>query len=511
MENKRSRWDLFSYLIFAVVVTLQISNWHKLPLFLDCYYHLSVMRGFADARGWVGVSFWDYAPFGRPHLYPPLFHILELIVFKCGASPILVAKIFDLSVYPVFLLCLWLVIRSIYSKEMAFFSLLLSVSSYPLYLSIVNNIPFTGAFIFGFLSFYFINRKKILSAVLALALSLYTHSLMSSLMVLSLMFYGFFSGNDRKTCLWVILWAILAALPLIYHQSRYLAFIYPIRVMEFYYAQINPVFYVLAVSGFVLALKKGGEHLFFVALSIVMLGLLFTNRDRFFSGHGLIPAIILAAFCLEHYYRKVSAKQDRRGLFFFWATIIFVFFVFTPLVIFSPLKKSPVFHCGSWIMPASESTQGIYAEKGGTFYYPRLIDEAVRIVRQYSSQDDILFSNYNYGGGIISTLAHRATAGAMLLEVLPFQDLDAVKAARFVLWFKDPEGIFPQGLSDAVRHYGLKKVAETELAYLYANEGSTFKKKVIQARVPFGVCVLILAGVLFLIVFDLKNPFLEKK
>ncbi len=509
--NIRSYWDLYSYLIFAVVVILQLSNWHKLPLFLDCYYHLSVMRGFADAGGWVGVSFWDYAPFGRPHLYPPLFHILELIVFKCGASPILVAKIFDLSIYPLFLLCLWFVIRSIYSKETAFFSLLLSISSYPLYLSIVNNIPFTIAFIFGFLSFYFIKKQKILSAVLALALSLYTHSLMSSLMALSLMFYGFFLSDDRKTCLWVIFWAILAASPLIFHQLKYMAFIHPLRMMEFYYAQINPFFYILAVFGLVLALKKRGEHLFFVALSIVMLGLLFTNRDRFFSGHGLIPIIFLAALFLEHFWKKISVKQNRRGLFFFWATVIFVFFVLTPIVIISPLKKYPVFLCSSWIVPASDSTGGIYAEKGGTFYYPRLIDEAVRIVEQNSSQDDILFSNYNYGGGIISALAHRATSGAMLLEVLPFRDLGTVKAARFVLWFKDPGGIFPPGLSDAIGHFFLKKVAETELVYLYVNEGSTFKKKVVRARVPFGVCVLILAGILFVIVFDCKNRFLKKK
>lgn len=207
---------------------------------------------------------------------------------------------------------------------------------------------------------------------------------------------------------------------------------------------------------------------------------------------------------------EISGFNPGGAQYFFWATVMFVFFVFTPLVVISPLKKFPVFLYGSWIAPASDSTEGIYAEKGGTFYYPGLIDEAVRTVQQNSSQDDILFSNYNYGGGIISALSHRATSGAMLLEVLPFQDLDALKAARFVLWFKDPEGIFPPGLSDAIRHYGLKKAAETQLVYLYANEGSTFKKKVVRARVPFGVCVLILAGVFFLIVFDSKNMFLKK-
>jgi len=500
--NIRSGWDIFSYLIFAVVIILQISNWHKLPLFLDCYYHLSVMRGFADAGGWVGVSFWDYAPFGRPHLYPPLFHILELIVFKCGASPILVAKIFDLAIYPLFLLCLWSVIRSIYSKETAFFSLLLSVSSYPLYLSLVNNIPFTIALIFGFSSFYFIKRKRILSAILMLALSLYTHSLMSFLMVLTIMLYGFFLRDDRKSCLWVIFWAILMASPLIFHQLKYVAFIHPLRVMEFYYAQINPCLYALAILGLVIALKKKGDYLFFVALGIVMCVLLFTNRDRFFSGHGLVPVIFLAALCLERFFMEFSGKDNIRILFLFWVIVIGVFFVVTPLVVISPYNESPTIFYNSWVVPADYTKQGIYAEKGGTFYYPKLIGEAVRAVEQNSDKDDIIFSNYNYGGGIISVLAHRATSKAMLLEVLPFKEVDAIEAARFVLWYKDPAGIFPLGLADVIRSYNLKKVAETELVYLYVNEISTFKKKVVPARVPFGFCVLILMCIVIAFVFE---------
>ncbi len=499
MENRRPSWDLYSYLIFVAVVMLQISNWHRLPLFLDCYYHLSVMRGFADAGGWVGLSFWDYASFGRPHLYPPLFHILELIVFKCGASPILVAKIFDVSIYPLFLVCFWFIIRSIYSRQAAFFALLLSISSYPLYLSLVNNIPFTIALIFGFLSFYFIKKKRMLSAILMLALSLYTHSLMSFVMIISIMLYGIFFSNDRKACFWAVFWAILLASPLICHQLKYLAFMHKIRVMEFYYAQINPSLYILAIFGLAIALKKKGEYLFFVALGIAIFVLFFTNRDRFFSGHGLIPAVFFAALCLEHFFKKVSERKSRRGLFFFWAVIVGVFFVLTPLVVISPYKKSPTLFYNSWIVPAGDSTKDIYAEKGGTFYYPRLIDEAVRAVSQNSNQDDIIFSNYNYGGGIISVLSHRATSNAMLLEVLPFKDIDAISASSFVLWFKDPDGIFPLELKNAVRRYNLKKVTETELVYLYANEGCTFKKKVIQAKVPFGVCVLILMGVFFVI------------
>src|SRR5512136_318206 len=89
-----SHWDFYSCVIFFIAIFFQVLQWPRLPLFIDCYYHLSVAQGFSDAGGWVGRAFWEYAPYGRPHLYPPFFHILELFLYKSGLDFITIARFF---------------------------------------------------------------------------------------------------------------------------------------------------------------------------------------------------------------------------------------------------------------------------------------------------------------------------------------------------------------------------------------------------------------------------------
>ena len=98
-----SRWDVYTWLMVFVALIFQISRLPALPIFMDCYYHLAVMRGFQEAGGWVGHAFWEYVPSGRPHLYPPFFHILEMGVSALGIGPIDVARFFQFLIYPLFL------------------------------------------------------------------------------------------------------------------------------------------------------------------------------------------------------------------------------------------------------------------------------------------------------------------------------------------------------------------------------------------------------------------------
>lgn len=247
-----SRWDLYAICIFLFVLVLQVLNWPNFPLFLDCYYHLSVMRGFSDAGGWVGVSFWEYAPFGRPHLYPPLFHILELAVFKLGFSPITVARLFDFLIYPFFIFVNWRILRGLFSKELAFFNLILLISSYPFYLAIVNNIPFTLALLFGLASFHLLHKDKFFGSVLCLALSFYTHTMMAWIVFSAILLYGFLNPRIRKPAFWVCLAACALAAPFLYHQASYYLFLHQMRLVEFFFFSAHPILFILAIFGFII-------------------------------------------------------------------------------------------------------------------------------------------------------------------------------------------------------------------------------------------------------------------
>lgn len=495
--GRLSRWDSYAYVLLSVAVLFQALVWQKMPLFMDCYYHLAVMRGFNDAGGWVGTAFWEYAPYGRPHLYPPLFHLLELALFKCGVTAITVARLFQFSIYPFFLFVSWRFLRRFFSQETAFFGLFLLFSSFALYLSIVILIPFTLALLLGLAAFYFSERSKWISASLSLALAFYAHHLMAWLLIFAFLLYAFLSRRNIRAYVLVCLAAILGAAPFLWHQIRYLSFVSTAHALEFYFAHVNVLLIGLALFGIPVAFRRGKQYLFLVALAVSMAMLLFIYRNRFLSGQGLVPLCFLSAIFLETAWQQLKTKRFVfRSVFFAGLTLIFYFF--TPVLELSPLRAHP----GSKLisrLPKEENYEkwadNVFQQEE-TFYHPRLVNDVVRLITENSKEGDILCPNFNYGGGMFSVLSHRATSDAMLSEVKPFVPFDEIKHARLVLWFKDPSGAFPAELPLLIKRYGLKKAGETDLAYLYLNEKAHFHSRVIPASVPFGACL----GILFLVV-----------
>ena len=100
------RWNILTLALISALSALILLNWPKYPLFIDIYYHLNVMRGFDSAGGIVTHAFWELAPEGTVHLYPPLFHLLLLIPYKLGMDVLSISKLFSLLSFPA-LLATW--------------------------------------------------------------------------------------------------------------------------------------------------------------------------------------------------------------------------------------------------------------------------------------------------------------------------------------------------------------------------------------------------------------------
>ncbi len=503
--SRVSGWDFYSYFIFGVIVLFQVGSWSRFPLFIDCYYHLSVMMGFNDAGGWVGTAFWEYAPFGRPHLYPPFFHILGLSVYKLGLGLIGVARLFDVLIYPAVLFSVWYVIRRLFSSLLAFFSLFLIFSSYPLYLSVISNIPFSLAFIFGMFSFYFFEKKKLLSAFLSLALAFYSHSLLPWLFVLALFFYVFFDRKGIGFFLRVTSLSVAAALPLFYHQIKFISFVQFVKVPDCNFVELNPLLWVLALPGIWVALKKKGRYLFMVALALSFLILIASYRHRLFSGLGLVSVCFFGAVVLEEVFNKVSQRAGRFRKVMFWCVAVLVFHFFSIWILSSPfIKGHNIIRGNSPLANWLGVGNNYYVLQDISVYYPETIQEVVDLIEANSKEDDIIFSNYNYAGGMLALFAHRATSTGMLGEVRPFSSLDAAAHARLILWFKEPDGGFPAELSPLIDKYGLKKLGETELVYIYLNDRSQVKRQIMPARVPYWLCLFCVLMACSIVVFEAR-------
>ena len=80
-------WDALSVALIAAACVLMIVRRDIFPIFQDIYYHLAVARSFLQAGGVSTVDFLQYAPFGRPNLYPPLYHVALSAPLSSGSRP----------------------------------------------------------------------------------------------------------------------------------------------------------------------------------------------------------------------------------------------------------------------------------------------------------------------------------------------------------------------------------------------------------------------------------------
>ncbi|RLG55612.1 MAG: hypothetical protein DRN99_02070, partial [Thermoproteota archaeon] len=70
------RYDAAAAVLVASHLALLALGWSRLPLGLDTPYHLLMGKMFSDYGKVCLWDYYEYAPVGRPNLYPPLLHVL---------------------------------------------------------------------------------------------------------------------------------------------------------------------------------------------------------------------------------------------------------------------------------------------------------------------------------------------------------------------------------------------------------------------------------------------------
>ena len=136
LRRAARRPDAFDWLslgLMAGLLALALFYWHNYPVHMDTYYHMGVTSGFSSAGGVALHSFWEFAPGGRPHLYPPLLHIIMFAVSGGGVSILGAGRIVSFFAFPLMLLTNWYAMRRLFSTRAAFYTLVLLSSCYLLF------------------------------------------------------------------------------------------------------------------------------------------------------------------------------------------------------------------------------------------------------------------------------------------------------------------------------------------------------------------------------------------
>lgn len=494
-------WDIYSLGIIFLFLIIQAMRWQLFPLFIDVYYHLSVMLGFNIAGGYVLNSFWEFAPVGRPHLYPPLLHIWMLILYKTGFSAITIAKFFDVIAFPITLFFLWLFVKNIFNKRLACFTVLAAASVFPFYLSLLTRLPASLSIIFALTSFLCIEKGKKTAAAIFLIYAFYLHALMPWIIVLSFLLYGIIDRGKLKACLVTILIAVLAYIPFLAHLYANRQYFSVVNVAENNQLEINIAVIVFAIIGIAAAFKRKGRYRFLLCLFTAFLVLGALYRYRYFSGQGLFGFILLAAVGIDYFYEKITSNK---ALVYYIASVVILFFILSPTVDISP--KGANFKAFNSTL-GNLTSEKSYFERGNatSILFPKSYNQIVSAIKENTKEGDIIYSNFEHVAGILSIFSGRPTSTAMLAEVRPKREFDPIEAATLVIWIKDPDNIKDEP-SRLINEYGLQKIKDTEMAFIYRNARASAKAVVCKPFVPNKALFLIFFISLCLVVFDfVKN------
>ncbi len=291
----------------------------------DHYYHMAVAQKILETGTIPIWDDWEFAPVGRPHLYPPLLHLL--IALFAGSPDHIVEGFSNIQMllFPSTLLAYWYFFRTLFPPAHAYISLLVLSMEYMFSLGCLMGLPSSLVNLLWPLILVAILKKKTYLATVYLAIAFYTHTGIPMLIGLCLLILGIWKRDLLRSVLITIVGALILSIPwtLRYyvfadwmHTSGSQGFSLASIVTRLLWLQIiNPIFLILTVWGW-FRLKDTGV---IKSQVIGFLPMLTQYGGRFFM-HG---APFLSPFIASHFTRFLEGTiTRRRAVCFLLMTII---------------------------------------------------------------------------------------------------------------------------------------------------------------------------------------------
>ena len=119
-----------------------------------------------------------------------------------------------------------------------------------------------------------------------------------------------------------------------------------------------------------------------------------------------------------------------------------------------------------------------------------------KIIKENSTQKDIVYSGINFSGVILSALSQRASANALFPEVRCAVQFDSLSVADIILLPKDLD---EQLVNRTSLKYKLAGIGESEYFWVFRNPYPAHKLKITRAAVGFPaiISILFILAVLF--------------
>jgi len=426
--------DRISLAIISAHLILLFLNWSRMPNDQrDWTYHLMISKMFVEK----GSFLWDvyeYAPVGRPHLYPPLLHIVFATTHLLGVDWLNVQRLYGILIYMLSLLVLWFVMRDLFGSRAALLSVLILNLSESYFWWQVSAAPTSLVFaLYPLLIWAFLKREKM--AILILSAMFWTHLASPWLGVLAIFIYALLRGEIKKF-IKVTGVALLTFLPWAAHVLRYRSWIHH-ESMTVTGANIELIMGVFGLIGlYMLAKKRGSEETAILAGVAALIPTAYAYSWRFWIHFPTIFAGVSAVGL-----KKVADDLGEKGFPAAVLLLILLSFTVSPSVsiqgmgekglpIKGPLPRGgePEAPAATYIMSLREVRPPLAIEISGLLGEGRLLrtsphisEDAMAIygwIERNTMPDEILHVDEGFTGCAISLFTGRRTDNGAWKEVI---------------------------------------------------------------------------------------------
>ncbi len=314
-KEKDLLYDIGSILVIVYVFVILIIRFNIFPIFIDIYYHLAAMQGYNLAGGITANAYWEFAPFGRPQLYPPVLHIVMDFMLKSGISISFIAKFISFVMFPLTIVTVWFVVRLVFGKRPAFFSVvfLAGASTFFWHMSVLSAAAL--AQIFGLLAFASIEKDLKFASPVLITLMLYSHIAIPYFYFAAFIIYGIFRKEKRKIIFTSLLISALLYSPWLFHTIKYYGYLVPRGFPKNGFVplsvSLNLWLWIFGIAGAIYGFFKKGKYIFPVILLLVLIPIVFGYQTRFWEVHAVIPLAVLSGIFTEYLFLSSNGKYAK--------------------------------------------------------------------------------------------------------------------------------------------------------------------------------------------------------
>ena len=307
----RDVFDILAVLFMLLCLTLVLANLSMFPVFIDIPYHMAVTRGFREAGGVVTWDFWDAAPAGRPHIYPPLLHVGMSMFEDAGLSAETTATLVCVLMFPLVLLSMWWAMRKLFGPRAAFCSLILAAVPYTFFYQAGITIAASLVLVLTPLVFLTLEEGRKVASALLLAMCLYSHLVLGHLAALALFIYMLHRREYWKRITGVLVAAYLFYLPWgVVVVSNLGSFNISEPGMGNGFT-LHLLLWGLAAAGVVACYLRRRQHYLLPAYLFSMVPIAFFYSHRFWDGHVFLPLAMLGGVAFDRLHGFLRARLSR--------------------------------------------------------------------------------------------------------------------------------------------------------------------------------------------------------